>query len=241
MERLTSAMDRIKSSADATAKIVKTIDEIAFQTNLLALNAAVEAARAGDAGKGFAVVADEVRNLAMRSAEAAKNTSALIEEAVQNAAGGVAITGEVVSNLQEIATSVTKVTDVMNEIAAASEQQTLGIAQVNGAVERMNGVTQATAASAEESASAAQELSSQAERMKEMVGSFELRSTASRRSESQPVRSRAKSAPAPRPAARRESPAVVRQNGNHAPQGRSVNPRIVIPFGDDEDDTLTSF
>ncbi len=102
MQRLSAAMDQIKASSDSTAKIVKTIDEIAFQTNLLALNAAVEAARAGDAGKGFAVVAEEVRNLAMRSAEAAKNTSTLIEESVHKAEGGVSINQEVLKNLQEI-------------------------------------------------------------------------------------------------------------------------------------------
>ena len=103
MGRMSSAINRIKSSSDSTAKIVKTIDEIAFQTNLLALNAAVEAARAGDAGKGFAVVAEEVRNLAMRSAEAAKNTANLIEDAVKNSENGVAINAEVLKNFQDIA------------------------------------------------------------------------------------------------------------------------------------------
>jgi len=177
MRRLSGAMDKIKESSDSTAKIVKTIDEIAFQTNLLALNAAVEAARAGDAGKGFAVVAEEVRNLAMRSADAAKNTANLIQESVKNAEGGVAINQEVLKNLNEINGQVKKVSGVMAEIAAASEQQSQGVDQVNTAVEQMNQVTQQVAANAEESASAAEELSGQAEEMKSMVGAFRLSNT----------------------------------------------------------------
>jgi methyl-accepting chemotaxis protein len=174
MERLSEAMNQIKASSDATAKIVKTIDEIAFQTNLLALNAAVEAARAGDAGKGFAVVAEEVRNLAMRSAEAAKNTSALIEESVRKSEGGVSVNQEVLQNLQVINHSTNRVTEVIAEIASASEQQNMGIEQVSKAVEQMNQTTQNTAANAEESASAAEELAGQAAEMKAMVHSFQL-------------------------------------------------------------------
>jgi methyl-accepting chemotaxis protein len=174
MDQLSQAIERIKSSSDDTAKIVKTIDEIAFQTNLLALNAAVEAARAGDAGKGFAVVAEEVRNLAMRSAEAAKNTAALIEESVRNSEQGVTIQTEVLRNLQAIEQDVDRVTEVVSEIAAASEQQSQGVQQVNQAVEQMNGLTQQNAANSEESASAAQELASQASEMRRMVGSFSL-------------------------------------------------------------------
>jgi methyl-accepting chemotaxis protein len=174
MQRLSEAIIKIKTSADATAKIIKTIDEIAFQTNLLALNAAVEAARAGDAGKGFAVVAEEVRNLAMRSAEAARNTANLIEESLKNAEGGVAINQEVLHHLTEINKQVDKVSEVMGEIAAASDQQKEGVEQINQAVEQINQVTQQTAANAEESASAAEELSGQAEEMLSMVGSFEL-------------------------------------------------------------------
>jgi methyl-accepting chemotaxis protein len=178
MMRLSEAIDRIKASSDSTAKIIKTIDEIAFQTNLLALNAAVEAARAGDAGKGFAVVAEEVRNLAMRSAEAAKNTAALIEESVKNSENGVALNQEVLKNLKDINDQVKKVGAVMVEIAEASEQQTLGIEQANAVINQMNLMTQEVAANAEESASGAEELSGQADELKSMVHEFRLSSNA---------------------------------------------------------------
>ena len=174
MNRMSMAINKIKLSSDATAKIVKTIDEIAFQTNLLALNAAVEAARAGDAGRGFAVVAEEVRNLAMRSAEAAKNTANLIEEAVKNSENGVAINSEVLKNFQEITDKINKVSQVVAEIAAASDQQDQGISQVNKAVEQLNLLTQQNAANAEESASAAEQMSSQSEQMQSMVAGFKL-------------------------------------------------------------------
>jgi methyl-accepting chemotaxis protein len=169
MERMANAIAEIEKSAGETAKIIKVIDEIAFQTNLLALNAAVEAARAGEAGKGFAVVAEEVRNLAMRSAEAAKNTASMIEESVKNAKSGVQIANEVGQTLQEITGSNTKVNALINEIAAASSEQSQGIGQVNTAVTQMDKVTQSNAAAAEESASAAEELAGQAQELTNMV------------------------------------------------------------------------
>ena len=169
MQKMGEAIQQIQKSATDTAKIIKTIDEIAFQTNLLALNAAVEAARAGEAGKGFAVVAEEVRNLAMRSAEAAKNTSALIEGSVQSARNGVTITADVAKTLEGITTAATKVNQLIAEIATASVEQSQGIGQVNTAMAQMDKVTQSSAADAEESASASEELSSQAEQLRSVV------------------------------------------------------------------------
>ena len=174
MRRLSEAINRIKASSDDTAKIVKTIDEIAFQTNLLALNAAVEAARAGDAGKGFAVVAEEVRNLAIRSAEAAQNTSHLIEESVKNATIGVDANQDVVKNLEKIREQVNKVSEVMTVIAGASELQQDVVEQINKAIDQLNQVTQQNAANSEESASAAEELASQSAELKRLVSIFKL-------------------------------------------------------------------
>ena len=249
MTQLSQAIQKIQASADATAKIVKTIDEIAFQTNLLALNAAVEAARAGDAGKGFAVVAEEVRSLAQRSAEAAKNTAALIEESVANAGGGAQLNAQVGEQLAEIVARVEKVGEVVAEIAAASEQQNQGVTEINGAVEQMNGVTQQVAANSEESASAAEELASQAERMKELVGQFRL--TAAQAHAAAPAALPAPARPA-RKAPARAAPARTRTaapgsarrpatNGTGAAKRSAV---ALIPFDEDEardDRTLAEF
>lgn len=169
MERMTKAMDEIKASSDNIAKIVKTIDEIAFQTNILALNAAVEAARAGEAGMGFAVVAEEVRSLAQRCAESARETAAMIEDSVGKSHHGVEISNKVAHGLGEIAGLVRKVDSLIGDIATASAEQNQGIVQVNSAVAQMDSVTQSNAAGAEESASAAEELNAQALALSNMI------------------------------------------------------------------------
>jgi methyl-accepting chemotaxis protein len=169
MAQLTEAIGQITRSSEETAKIIKTIDEIAFQTNLLALNAAVEAARAGEAGAGFAVVADEVRNLALRAAEAAKNTSSLIEKTIKAVKNGNEITIATQSAFRANAEISGKIGQLVDEIATASEEQAHGISQVSTAVSEMDRVTQQTAANAEESASAAEELNAQAQQMRGYV------------------------------------------------------------------------
>ena len=174
MEELTGAMGEISKASEETQKIVKTIDEIAFQTNLLALNAAVEAARAGEAGAGFAVVAEEVRNLAMRSADAAKNTANLIEDTVKRVKGGSDIVNRTGEEFNQVAESTAKVGELVNEIAAASNEQAQGIEQVNTAVAEMDKVVQQNAANAEESASASEEMSAQAQELNSMLASFTL-------------------------------------------------------------------
>jgi methyl-accepting chemotaxis protein len=167
--RMTAAIERIKESADQTARIIKTIDEIAFQTNLLALNAAVEAARAGDAGKGFAVVAEEVRNLAGRSAEAARDTAELIDQSQENANGGVAVTQEVTAVLEDIVSGIGRVNELVALVTQKSEEQSRGVSEINSAVGQLDEVTQSNAANAEESASASEELSGQARELNDMV------------------------------------------------------------------------
>ena len=169
MARMMEAINRIKTSSDETAKIIKTIDEIAFQTNLLALNAAVEAARAGDAGKGFAVVAEEVRSLAQRSAEAAHNTSELLEGSQHNATHGVTVAEEVRSALDNIASIAGQVTGIVSEVSEATKQQAIGIDQISQALSRIERVTQANAARSEEAAAASQSLSSQSVELDETV------------------------------------------------------------------------
>jgi methyl-accepting chemotaxis protein len=177
MRRLSSAILAIKSSTDATARIVRTIDEIAFQTNLLALNAAVEAARAGDAGRGFAVVAEEVRALALRSAGAARNTADLIDASVAKAEEVVTINRAVLARLEEIAGSVKDMRGSMEEIVTAGEQQRGDAGQINTAMHRINELTQTTASSAVAGASTAEELTAQTRAMHDLVGGFRLRSS----------------------------------------------------------------
>ncbi len=169
MTEMAAAMIEITSASEETGKIIKTIDEIAFQTNLLALNAAVEAARAGEAGAGFAVVADEVRNLAMRASEAAKNTNSLIENTIKSVHNGRQLTEMTQNAFKENVEKSQKVTQLIDEIAQASGEQSQGISQVNIAVGEIGKVTQMTAANGEESAAASEELSAQAEQMKVYV------------------------------------------------------------------------
>jgi methyl-accepting chemotaxis protein len=169
MEEMVRAMGEIKSASDNIAKIIKTIDEIAFQTNILALNAAVEAARAGEAGAGFAVVADEVRSLAQRSALAAKETADRIMTSIEKSEHGVRVSNKVSTSLADIADKARRMNELVREIASGSTEQSQGIAQVNTAVSQLDGVTQSNAAAAEQSASASEELSAQSVELKAAV------------------------------------------------------------------------
>lgn len=169
MNKLAGSMEEIIRASEETSRIVKTIDEISFQTNLLALNAAVEAARAGEAGGGFAVVADEVRNLAMRAAEAARNTSDLIEGTLKKIQTGGKIASETHQAFGEVRNHSGKVGKLITEIAATSDEQALRMDQVNRAVTDMDKITQDNAANAEESAAAAAEMNAQAEKIKSLI------------------------------------------------------------------------
>ncbi len=221
MKQMIEAMGQIKSAAEGTAAIIRDINEIAFQTNLLALNAAVEAARAGEAGRGFAVVAEEVRNLALRSKEAAAKTEALINQSVSLAGSGEGISHEVDAKLAEIVASVGKVTEIVGEIATASQEQSRGIEQVNSAVAQMDQVTQQNAANSEESSSAAQELSSQAAELQNLVGQFALNRQGSK-SKGVSIRSKG--------VTRFSSPQELTKGGN---SGIHLDPEEVIPLDDD--------
>uniref|UniRef100_A0A832A2J8 Methyl-accepting chemotaxis protein n=1 Tax=Desulfacinum infernum TaxID=35837 RepID=A0A832A2J8_9BACT len=253
MAELLRSMEDINRSSQETQKIIKTIDEIAFQTNLLALNAAVEAARAGEAGAGFAVVADEVRSLAMRAAEAAKNTAQLIEGTVGRVKQGAEQTEATNQAFSMVHENVLKVAELVNEIAAASHEQSEGIGQVNTAISQMDKVVQQTAANAEESASAAEELNGQAAQLQNLVQ--ELQALVGRRTEGAGIgllrRKEAKAHKARRPEGRSPADAtegsrrtVKAGNGKaHASMKaaaakptKPVKPQEMIPFEEDFQD-----
>jgi methyl-accepting chemotaxis protein len=248
MAQLMEAIGQITRSSEETGKIIKTIDEIAFQTNLLALNAAVEAARAGEAGAGFAVVADEVRNLALRSAEAAKNTSDLIEKTIKAVKNGNEITLATQTAFKANADISGKIGQLVEEIATASQEQAHGIAQVNTAVSEMDRVTQQTAANAEESASAAEEMNAQAQQMRGYVEELAgvIGGGTSEVENGSAPKVLALELPEGMSERRKKSPRSASlgekaTNKVFPKPKKSVRPESLIPFGEDEKGTFKDF
>ena len=249
MQRMTETMSLIKGSSDETAKVVKTIDDIAFQTNLLALNAAIEAARAGEAGKGFAVVADEVRNLARQSAEAAHDTSSRIIESQKNAEQGVEVSSEVERILNEIVSSVGDEAQLISEVSAGNDEQSRGIEHVNVAVSQMDKITQSNAAGAEETASSCEELNALATELDGMVNAMVIMLKGIKNTKTEPLPQKSDSRN--RQAAKKtiskvraavpqvSAPAATRQASKEKsidPAGKVevVNAQEIIPFNDDD-------
>ena len=228
LREMVASMTAIKDSSDKVSKIIRTIDEIAFQTNILALNAAVEAARAGQAGMGFAVVADEVRALAQRSAQAAKDTAALIEESIGRSNEGHEKVAQVTSAITAITASAVTVKGLVDEVSVASRQQAQGLDQVAQALAQMEKVTQTTAATAEESAAASEELNAHAEAAMTVVSQLAtLVGTTGR------VTPTVSTPAEPRPAVAHTAPRVVRLPQAHkAPARAALTPEELIPLED---------
>lgn len=233
MDALTRSIQDISKNGEETQKIIKTIDEIAFQTNLLALNAAVEAARAGEAGAGFAVVADEVRNLAMRAAEAAKNTSQLIEESTASIKTGSGLADAANAEFTEMRASTAKVTQFVGEISAASKEQAEGVEQVNQSVTQMDKVVQQTASSAEQSAAASEQLVAQAAQMKAIVADLAAMIGGDAGSGREPEAAQKTKAASRQLAETPDSPESIRRL-KPGPTDRIVKPEQVIPLDDEE-------
>lgn len=228
MTELIVSMEDISKASEETSKIIKTIDEIAFQTNLLALNAAVEAARAGEAGAGFAVVADEVRNLAMRAADAAKDTAQLIEGTVKKVSDGTQLVSKTNEAFGKVAESSAKVGSLVAEISSASNEQADGIEQVNIAITEMDKIVQQNAANAEESASASEEMNAQSQSLRENVA--ELLKLVIESDGQQ-----AKSSPRlTKTIGLRKKNVATSRNQKQVSQSQEVRPEHVIPFDEDE-------
>ncbi len=235
MEKMTNSMADISEASAETQKIVKTIDEIAFQTNLLALNAAVEAARAGEAGAGFAVVADEVRNLAMRAAEAAKNTSNLIAGTVEKVQVGTSLVDETSKSFGSVTEASDRIAAIISEIATSANEQATALSQMNDAMQEIGNVTQSNASAAEEAAAASEELSGQANMMKSFVSELLLfvEGGASGADASPPMAPASRHSQAPQTSVpvKRLPPAP---SAAPKPEPKSGSPEDVIPFDDDD-------